>query len=114
LDNIVTDGMRVAVEVKRRMDDAQRELERNVSAGAASSSRSSQHHQDEYDEEDQAAETMSIGGRSVREADRDLLEGADAEAVGGEEGVAGSQSTLDKGRRRGESIAEERVVEFEH
>lgn len=114
LDNIVTDGMRVAVEVKRRMDDAQRELERNVSAGAASSSRSSQHHEDEYDEEDQAAETMSIGGRSVREADRDLLEGADAEAVGGEEGDAGSQSTLDKGRRRGESIAEERVVEFEH
>ena len=30
LDNIVTDGMRVAAEVRRRMDDAQRDIERNA------------------------------------------------------------------------------------
>lgn len=32
LDNIVTDGMRVAAEVKRRMDEAQRELDKGASS----------------------------------------------------------------------------------
>ena len=30
LDNIVTEGMRVAVEVRNRMDEAQREMEKNA------------------------------------------------------------------------------------
>ena len=30
LDNIVSDGMRVAAEVRRRMEEAQRELEKNA------------------------------------------------------------------------------------
>ncbi|KAK3363430.1 hypothetical protein B0T25DRAFT_576025 [Lasiosphaeria hispida] len=89
LDNIVTDGMRVAAEVRRRMDEAQKELERNalpVQRG------------DEDDEEDDedppsglaAAAGKTAGGayrdperRSVRSSDRDLLAGLDAEAGDG-------------------------------
>lgn len=58
LDNIVTDGMRVAAEVRRRVDEAQKELERNATSGAD-------------DEEDDDGE----------EGPQGLLEGADAEAV---------------------------------
>ena len=63
LDNIVTDGMRVAAEVKRRVDEAQRELDR---AG--------QPHDEDEDDED------AEGGG---ERDKDLLEGAEATAVDG-------------------------------
>lgn len=72
LDNIVSDGMRMAQEVRKRMDEAQREIEKNALA------------KPEEDEEDE--EAMGRGGayggdperRSVREQDRDLLEGAEA------------------------------------
>ncbi|KAI4166293.1 MAG: hypothetical protein LQ342_000183 [Letrouitia transgressa] len=72
LDNIVSDGMRVAQEVRKRMDEAQREIEKNALA------------KPEEDEEDE--EAVGRGGayggdperRSVREQDRDLLEGAEA------------------------------------
>lgn len=107
LDNIVTDGMRVAVEVRRRMDDAQRDLERSATSAGGS-------HEEEYEDDDTAAETMSIGGRSVREADRDLLEGADAEAVEEEEALVDVSGGKEGGRSRAQSVAEERVVEFEH
>ncbi|KAB5517284.1 rab-GTPase-TBC domain-containing protein [Coniochaeta sp. 2T2.1] len=103
LDNIVTDGMRVAAEVRRRMEDAQRELEKNAVPGQ-------QHRQDDDDEDDEEDDvpgfekpvttsgrrgrkaTASTTGssetaygsdaemRSVLNSDRDLLEGADAEA----------------------------------
>ncbi|KAL9048746.1 MAG: hypothetical protein Q9162_007563 [Coniocarpon cinnabarinum] len=56
LDNIVTDGMRVAAEVRRRMDEAQKEIERNATGTG----------QDDEDED---------------EGDKDLLEGAEIEAV---------------------------------
>jgi len=70
LDNIVTDGMRVAAEVKRRMDEAQKELDRGgVTRGTE---------EDDDDDEDE-------GGR-------DLLEGADAEA-----GVAADQGQKGEG-----------------
>ncbi|KAJ4298660.1 GTPase activating protein (GAP) [Collariella sp. IMI 366227] len=90
LDNIVTDGMRVAAEVRRRMEEAQRELEKNALPGQ----------QEEEEEEDDYSgfasarpgkEAAAAGGagaayrgdaerRSVRSEDRDLLTGADAEA----------------------------------
>jgi hypothetical protein len=94
LDNIVTDGIRMAAEVKKRMDDAQRELERNALGG--------RDEEDDEDEDDeypsrQGASTAAMAGgisswgagaygadperRSVREADRDLLEGAEAEVI---------------------------------
>ncbi|KAF2157143.1 TBC-domain-containing protein [Myriangium duriaei CBS 260.36] len=71
LDNIVTDGMRVAAEVRRRMDEAQKELER-----AGNQPRPGE---DEDEEEDE-------GGH-------DLLEGADAEA-----GLSAPQSAVSEHR----------------
>ena len=70
LDNIVNDGMRVAGEVKKRMDEAQREMEKNAVQ------RSSEADMDDDDEKG------GYGGdsdrRSVREGDRELLEGEEA------------------------------------
>ena len=57
LDNIVTDGMRVAAEVRRRMDDAQRELDRGASTRGT-----------EDDDDDEGDDHG-----------RDLLEGAEAD-----------------------------------
>jgi hypothetical protein len=58
LDNIVTDGMRVAAEVRRRMDEAQKEIDRGASTRGTES---------DDEEEDE-------GGR-------DLLEGAEVDAA---------------------------------
>ncbi|KAK0633207.1 hypothetical protein B0T14DRAFT_560817 [Immersiella caudata] len=82
LDNIVTDGMRVAQEVVRRMEEAQKELERNAVPGQRND-------EDEEEDEDDAVapgagkNAAYLGDaerRSVRNSDRDLLSGADAEA----------------------------------
>jgi hypothetical protein len=93
LDNIVSDGMRMAAEVKKRMDEAQREMERNALGG--------RNEEDDEDEDDDGrglllSTTPMVGGisswgagaygidperRSVRERDRDLLEGAEAASV---------------------------------
>ncbi|KAJ0164883.1 putative GTPase-activating protein [Colletotrichum tanaceti] len=91
LDNIVTDGMRVAAEVRRRMEEAQKELEKNALPG--------QRDEEEEDDADIGVEigirkgtaggSADIERRSVRSEDRDLLDGADAEAGangGGKEG----------------------------
>lgn len=119
LDNIVTDGMRVAAEVRRRMDEAQREMEKNAVPGQK---------QDEEDEEDEdlgiiGPSTSSSGGayggdaerRSVRSTDRDLLEGADAEAGGGN-GAANS-APAEAGKAEGAVETDHanatRTVEFE-
>lgn len=97
LDNIVTDGIRMAAEVKKRMDDAQRELERNALGR--------EEYDDDEDEDDYprsagAATAAMAGGisswgagaygadperRSVRETDRDLLEGAEVLSVRGKD-----------------------------
>jgi TBC1 domain family member 8/9 len=93
LDNIVTDGMRVAAEVRRRMEEAQKELEKNALPGQ----------RDEEDDEDDDVPgfegSSKKGGsgrsradtdrRSVKSSDRDLLEGADAEAEAGGEDESG-------------------------
>ncbi|KAF8463866.1 rab-GTPase-TBC domain-containing protein [Kalaharituber pfeilii] len=82
LDNIVNDGMRVAAEVKRRMD----ELDAN--ARAAGKKR-------DEDEEEEGGEDDAVDGR-----DRELLSGAEVEAgsvrsgvegVGGDVGVVGEE-----------------------
>ncbi|PHH60211.1 hypothetical protein CDD81_1953 [Ophiocordyceps australis] len=87
LDNIVTDGMRVATEVRRRMEEAQKELDRHAVPG--------QRPDDDDDDDDDDAGAMlghsrtSVGRgavsqdierRSVKSTDRDLLDGLDAEA----------------------------------
>jgi len=76
LDNIVTDGMRVAAEVRRRMDEAQKELDKGASTRGT-----------EDDDDDDGDE----GGR-------DLLEGAEADAGEGRRGTGVSRepSLLDQ------------------
>lgn len=90
LDNIVTDGMRVAAEVRRRMEEAQRELEKNALPGQQQRARD----EDDEDDDDEDAGAAGKGAayrsggdrdgdaerRSVLSSDRDLLTGADAEA----------------------------------
>ncbi|OQE73024.1 hypothetical protein PENNAL_c0091G00852 [Penicillium nalgiovense] len=97
LDNIVSDGIRMAAEVKKRMDEAQRDLERNALG----------REEDEDDEDDEdyprrentaaaipggipswgaGAYGADTERRSVvRDADRDLLEGAEVLGGGKEE-----------------------------
>lgn len=120
LDNIVTDGMRVATEVRRRMEEAQKELEKNALPG--------QRDEDEDDDDDIGVEvgvrkgpsgtSTDIERRSVQSSDRDLLDGADAEA--GASSKPDGQSLLDvdpsEGRPRagtGTSTRGKGVVEFE-
>ena len=112
LDNIVSDGMRVAAEVRRRVDDAQREMEKNALG------------RDEDDEDDEGpgiagAESGEADRRSVREADRDLLEGAEAE-VGSikdrdvEDDLLGPAISAGSGPRgRSASSTTEGIVEFD-
>jgi TBC1 domain family member 8/9 len=102
LDNIVSDGMRVAAEVKRRMDEAQREMDREAKHGRDD---------EEEDEEPPSAR------------DRDLLEGAETADVdvtrdSGQDllspGPSGpSDAEQSQGRRRTASDASRKVVEFE-
>ena len=97
LDNIVTDGIRMAAEVKKKMDEAQRDLERN----ALSREEDDEDEDDDYDHRPvtSTAPTM-VGGisswgagaygadperRSVRDKDRDLLEGAEVVSVRGKD-----------------------------
>ncbi|KJZ75943.1 Putative GTPase-activating protein [Hirsutella minnesotensis 3608] len=83
LDNIVTDGMRVATEVRRRMEEAQKELEKNAVPG--------QRNEEEEEDDDDigvavgarkgpGGSSQDIERRSVKSTDRDLLDGLDAEA----------------------------------
>lgn len=116
LDNIVTDGMRVAAEVKRRMDEAQKELEKNATGRGDD---------DEEDDEGDDVGRPSVGDaerRSVRSEDMDLLDGMDAEAGGGKgQGVSNlpnvaSLSVDDGGgasRPRRNTGSSEKIVEFE-
>ncbi|KAI5306253.1 TBC1 domain member 9 [Ascosphaera pollenicola] len=78
LDNIVSDGMRMAAEVKKRMDEAQCELERNARARGITQS-----NDDEDDEEDEYEDSTQQRGPSAtaRQADLDLLEGAEIEGL---------------------------------
>ncbi|KAK3063505.1 GTPase activating protein (GAP), partial [Teratosphaeriaceae sp. CCFEE 6253] len=78
LDNIVTDGMRVAAEVRRRMDEAQRELDRGASVRGT-----------EEDEDEEEGEEMP----------GDLLEGAEADAGAGSvrSGISREGSLMEEG-----------------
>jgi len=93
LDNIVTDGMRVATEVRRRYDEAQKELDKEA-----------RHGRDEEDDEDLDAK------------DADLLEGAETagvDAAKGEMLSPGGAGEIKTSRNRSGSDASRRVLEFE-
>lgn len=131
LDGIVTDGMRVAAEVRRRMDEAQKELEKNATAGQHS--KAAQGEEDDEEDEDADIDVHSLRTptgrgdaegrsiRSVRNEDRMLLEGADAEAGGGNgkgdgPGPAGKANETEP-KARPQSVIEDanttKTVEFE-
>lgn len=122
LDNIVTDGMRVATEVRRRMEEAQKELEKNALPG--------QRLDEEEDDDDDigvavGARTGRGGGgsqdierRSVKSTDLDLLDGLDAEAGAPPKDEEQNLMDMDsgEGKPRAEgpaSLAGTGVVEFE-
>lgn len=71
LDNIVNDGMRMAAEMRKRMDDAQREFERNAREQGHRPYRDEEDEEDDYDEKD-----TGIGKR-----DQELLEGAEVASI---------------------------------
>ncbi|CAH0039214.1 unnamed protein product [Clonostachys solani] len=117
LDGIVTDGMRVATEVRRRMEEAQKELEKNALPGQRPD-------EEEDDDEDigvvvgvrgnAAGNSADVDRRSVKSSDRDLLSGADAEAGSYKES---GQSLIDVDSKplpaRPMEMNERGVVEFE-
>ncbi len=118
LDNIVTDGMRVAAEVRKRMEDAQRELEKNAVPGQARDG-----DDDEEDDDIGVAGGSGHSGaatdperRSVRSSDLALLEGIDAEADGGgnNNNTSSSNGTQDaKAKASSVPATGERIVEFD-
>ncbi|KAJ4290401.1 GTPase activating protein (GAP) [Kalmusia sp. IMI 367209] len=101
LDNIVSDGMRVAAEVRRRMDEAQKEMDKEA-----------RHGRDDEEEEEEAGHGK----------DADLLEGAETADVDTTKGTAPDLLTPAAGsgtgeikttRNRSGSDASRRVLEFE-
>ncbi len=120
LDNIVTDGMRVAAEVRKRVEDVQREIEKNAFAGQQQQQPRRDQDDDDDDDDGPRSSAVDTERRSVRSEDRDLLEGADAEAAdaagtndgGGDPAAAAST----RPRPRVDSSAStktERIVEFD-
>jgi hypothetical protein len=127
LDNIVTDGIRMAAEVKKRMDDAQRELERNALGGR--DEEDDEDDDDDYPSRQGASAAAMAGGisswgagaygadperRSVRDADRDLLEGAEAEVLSiraPKEGASSPRARSPASAHDPEVVS--KVVEFE-
>ncbi|KAF4124707.1 TBC1 domain family member 8/9 [Geosmithia morbida] len=94
MDGIITDGMRVATEVRRRMEEAQRELEKNATATGRPLAAGADE-DDEDDEDDDVGVAIGVrkgpsrsgaddDGRSVKSSDRDLLTGAEADAGAGD------------------------------
>ena len=108
LDNIVSDGMRMAAEVRKRMDEAQRELERNAldSSGDSNAQRpldrtnasggADDDDDDDYDDDDHMIPMLggisswgagayvgddNMRNRRRRERDHDLLDGAEAQSM---------------------------------
>ncbi|KAK2739439.1 hypothetical protein FQN57_006568 [Myotisia sp. PD_48] len=79
LDNIVSDGMRMAAEVRKKMDEAQRELERNALQNRQ------EDEEDEDDDEGSYYDRRTEASKSERsgllDIDRDLLEGAEVASI---------------------------------
>lgn len=102
LDNIVSDGMRVAAEVRRRMDEASQEMDKEARHGR---------------EEEEEEEESSHG------KDADLLEGAETAGVDTSKGSAppdlltpdggGGNEEIKTTKDRRASDASRRVLEFE-
>ncbi|CAL5871918.1 uncharacterized protein PFLUO_LOCUS6173 [Penicillium psychrofluorescens] len=92
LDNIATEGIRMAAEVKKRMDEAQREMERNALG------------REEEDDEEEDDEDLR----------RDLLEGAEVVNVRGKDAANSPGAAGQAGGNEGhDGEVVSKVVEFE-
>ncbi|KIV77345.1 hypothetical protein PV11_09145 [Exophiala sideris] len=91
LDNIVNDGMRMAAEMRKRMDEAQKEFERNARDHGG---------QRPYRDEDNDDEDEPDEGTELGKNDQELLEGAEVASIrtlgsdGGGRSRAQTQSSL--------------------
>lgn len=110
LDNIVSDGMRVAGEAKKRFDEAQREMERHALPRP----------EPDDDEDEKGAYGGESDRKSVREGDRELLEGEEAVVGVGRGGSKEMEEDLLMGMDQsisggggGEGMEERGKVEFE-
>ena len=104
LDNIVSDGMRVAGEVRKRVDEAHREMERSALQRSET---------DLDDEEEKGAYGGEAERKSVAEGDRELLEGEEAVAGVGKGGSLQIEEDLLGGLNAEAGSEEKARVEFE-
>lgn len=81
LDNIVTDGMRMAAEMRKRMDEAQKEFERQAAVEAAKTGQGVGRNERRQTDEDDEDEEDENDGLRARWGDQDLLEGAEASSI---------------------------------
>ena len=94
LDNIVNDGMRMAAEMRKRMDDAQKEFEKNAREQGQKPYRDDEDEEEDYDEKD-----TGIGRR-----DQELLEGAEVASIRTATGLSGNgEGSIRSIRSRAES-----------
>jgi Ca2+-binding EF-hand superfamily protein len=108
LDNIVNDGMRMAAEMRKRMDEAQKEFEKNARENG---------HKDREEEDDEE----ELDEKAVMKRDQDLLEGAEAASIKttrSEETGRSRESSMASGATgkssmTGISILDTKTVEFE-
>ena len=104
LDNIVSDGMRVAGEVRKRVDEAHREMERSALQRSET---------DLDDEEEKGAYGGEADRKSVAEGDRELLEGEEAVVGVGRGGSLQMEEDLLEGLNAEVGSEEKAKVEFE-
>ena len=104
LDNIVSDGMRVAGEVRKRVDEAHREMERSALQRSET---------DLDDEEEKGAYGGEADRKSVVEGDRELLEGEEAVVGVGRGGSLQIEEDLLGGLNAEAGSEEKAKVEFE-
>ena len=104
LDNIVSDGMRVAGEVRKRVDEAHREMERSALQRSET---------DLDDEEEKGAYGGEADRKSVAEGDRELLEGEEAVVGVGRGGSLQMEEDLLGGLNAEVGSEEKAKVEFE-
>ncbi|KAJ4514560.1 GTPase activating protein (GAP) [Exophiala dermatitidis] len=78
LDNIVNDGMRMAAEMRKRMEETQREFERNAREQGHAANRPYRDDDEEDDDDDDAD-----GGKDTElgKKDQELLEGAEVASI---------------------------------
>jgi TBC1 domain family member 8/9 len=105
LDNIVNDGMRMAAEMRKRMDEAQKEYDRNNNVG---------HRRDEENEDEDFDE------KAPARRDQDLLEGAEVASIKTVRSDTATTLTTEMsgatktgGEEAGPSLLDTRSVEFE-